>query len=597
MNGHRRAGDQDDSAHGGSSINQPLLQRNAAQSPTKEESVPQSQMHRQWSRMTRYFANHPPTVGYMLFLSLAFGVSSGVVAFVYDTYFEAILTLVWEVIPEHGITPLFNHLNSSTSWFPSLAKVAWVYTLFMATLMGLLVGVTQKILGSPGDLPEVVHQIHTSGRIAISQAPSMFVCSAFSIAAGGSLGPEAALLALCGSTTSWLAQKVFGARGQMLRNCALMGMTAGLAAFFGVALGGSLFALEVLHRTGMQFYEVATYAVSCGVICLCVFRALKRTAFGAVWDFETPFLEVDSRHIIVGAIMGVIAAALALAFMHFHWGLKKVYLRFGLHEHHAPIKCGILGGFLIGVLGVLLPPVMFWGEFEINTLANPKRPLAHIWPQGGVWGTDVFLQGNYGPWMYLLIGLVKLVAISITVLSGFRGGFIFPTFFAGTAFGHAIWRTINAIPGVESWFGSMPPVLFCMTVAVGLETSVTRTPLASTLILSILAGSSTILVPCLASALVALYITLDFPFITSQRDRTDMAFKIMQEAIDHEGNVVLVETADGGPNDIDAHFNGIDAHAHIQSVHPVAGGGVDVQIHIDPEDQFDEAREVQPGGV
>lgn len=54
----------------------------------------------------------------------------------------------------------------------------------------------------------------------------------------------------------------------------------------------------------------------------------------------------------------------------------------------------------------------------------------------------------------------------------------------------------------------------------------TRTPLASTLILSILAGSSTILVPCLASALVALYITLDFPFIMSQRDRSDMALKV-----------------------------------------------------------------------
>lgn len=64
-----------------------------------------------------------------------------------------------------------------------------MYTLFMATLMGLLVGVTQKILGSPGDLPEVVHQIHTSGRIAISQAPSMFVCSAFSIAAGACSQP------------------------------------------------------------------------------------------------------------------------------------------------------------------------------------------------------------------------------------------------------------------------------------------------------------------------------------------------------------------------------------------------------------------------
>ena len=99
MNAHRRAANQDDSAHGSNSMNQPLLERDAAQNPTKGEPAPLSHMHWQWSRMTRYFANHPPTVGYMLFLSLAFGVSSGVVAFVYDTYFEAILTLVWEVRP------------------------------------------------------------------------------------------------------------------------------------------------------------------------------------------------------------------------------------------------------------------------------------------------------------------------------------------------------------------------------------------------------------------------------------------------------------------------------------------------------------------
>jgi hypothetical protein len=63
-------------------------------------------------------------------------------------------------------------------------QVAWVYTVAVATLMGALVGATQRLLGSPGDLPEVVHQIHTQGRIPIRSAPSMFVCSAFSIAAG-----------------------------------------------------------------------------------------------------------------------------------------------------------------------------------------------------------------------------------------------------------------------------------------------------------------------------------------------------------------------------------------------------------------------------
>ena len=80
---------------------------------------------------------------------------------------------------------------------------------------------------------------------------------------GGSLGPEAALLALCGSTTSWLARHVFGARGQMLRNCALMGMTAGLAAFFGVALGGLLLTRQALAPCMAGLHRVPLIRVCC----------------------------------------------------------------------------------------------------------------------------------------------------------------------------------------------------------------------------------------------------------------------------------------------------------------------------------------------
>lgn len=118
-----------------------------------------------------------------------------------------------------------------------------------------------------------------------------------------------------------------------------------------------------------------------------------------------------------------------------------------LQEHHSPIKCGVLGGFLIGIIGILLPPTMFWGEFEINTLANPTRPLAHIWPQGGVWGTDVFLHGQYGPGMYLLIGFVKLVAISITVLSGQPSHSDDIRFFLVAAFSAFMCRCTDSLQG------------------------------------------------------------------------------------------------------------------------------------------------------
>ncbi len=87
-------------------MREPLLQQEIG-NPKKgvtEDEHPKHYIARKWCKMTKYFANHPPTVGYMLFLSLVFGVSSGVVAFIYDTYFEAILKLVWEVRPASHIS-------------------------------------------------------------------------------------------------------------------------------------------------------------------------------------------------------------------------------------------------------------------------------------------------------------------------------------------------------------------------------------------------------------------------------------------------------------------------------------------------------------
>ena len=64
-----------------------------------------------------------------------------------------------------------------------------------------------------------------------------------------------------------------------------------------------------------------------------------------------------------------------------------------MQEHHTPVASGMVGGFLIGLIGIFLPPTMFWGEFEIRTLANPtKAALPHIWPKGGFYGLDMFMQ-------------------------------------------------------------------------------------------------------------------------------------------------------------------------------------------------------------
>ncbi len=58
---------------------------------------------------------------------------------------------------------------------------------------------------------------------------------------------RAAAAALCAASTSWLASNVLQAKGAVLRNCALIGMAAGLAAFFGVSLGGEASSQQLLY--------------------------------------------------------------------------------------------------------------------------------------------------------------------------------------------------------------------------------------------------------------------------------------------------------------------------------------------------------------
>ena len=158
----------------------------------------------------------------MILLVLIFGCGTGVVAWVYNSFFETIVHLAWERLPQKAISPMLHHL-SKIPWFPAVNHIAWVYTVLLSTVFGFLAGMTQRVLGSPGDLPDTVRDIHEKGYISISKAPSMFLCSTFSIAAGGSLGPEAPLLALCGASCSWFGRQVLHYKGQKLRNCALLG--------------------------------------------------------------------------------------------------------------------------------------------------------------------------------------------------------------------------------------------------------------------------------------------------------------------------------------------------------------------------------------
>lgn len=74
----------------------------------------------------------------------------------------------------------------------------------------------------------------------------------------------------------------------------------------------------------------------------------------------------------------------------------------------------------------------------LQCLHDQRRQACTSGAAGGIWGLEPFHQGHYSIGILVAIAFAKLVAISITVLAGFRGGFIFPIFLAGTALGRGL---------------------------------------------------------------------------------------------------------------------------------------------------------------
>ncbi|CAM9352397.1 unnamed protein product, partial [Hapterophycus canaliculatus] len=457
--------------------------------------------------------------GELIKMMVILGVLVGLIAYLYDGAMELSLDLVWKVIPEYLVTAA----EQSEDGLSKLSRWGFLYTIAASVSLATAAGASIKFLGFPGDLPDVIKCVHKLGYVPMCQTLPMLCCSLFSIAAGGSLGPEAPLVAVSASASGYLSMHYFKHDIVMVRKCTIIGMSAGLSAFFGVQLGGALFALEVLHTMGMQFFDVSVYAIGAGGVCLAVYRGLQGEEFGAIWTFpDAP--QSSATEVILGAVVGGIAGIVGIGFRSMFRKVGKGVSLLGLghfEDTHSPIVLCALGGLCVSVLGVLVPPTMFWAEFEIGSIAEPGKALPHIWPQGGIFYGLERYPWESGP-MYLLVGLTKLVAIACTVQAGFRGGFIFPLFFAGASLGTFLLTITDVIvlPGVVA----ATPVLMSMCFAAGLNVAVTRTPFASPLILATLSGQPNIMAPALCAALASLFVTRSSKFIGPQSDRADLQF-------------------------------------------------------------------------
>ncbi|MEM9541195.1 MAG: chloride channel protein [Cyanobacteria bacterium P01_E01_bin.42] len=411
----------------------------------------------------------------MLACASIVGIAGGLVATAYYFVLEEFLSFVWETGKIFAL-PFF------PTWLPP-----WNYTWIIATLGGLGVGLCLHLFGLPGEMAIVIDRVHDAGRLEPKQTPSMIITSLVSITAGGSLGPEAPLVQVNGSLGSWLAEKLKLTVKEM-RILTFCGMGAALAAFFGDPVGGPLFALEIPHRRGIEYYEAIIPATIAGICSFGIFRWGTGLNVGGIYNFGR--FEVLPAltwiNLLEGAALGIIGALAGILFI----GMFRIMGMLIQKVKHRHILLAVLGGLGIGWLAVLYPQTLFFSEQQIET---------QLLAQSVSLGTLTLLG----------ICLAKMLAICFTIHGGFRGGFIFPLFFTGASLGLAI---ASGIPAIH-------PTIAALCCMAAINVAITKTPISTAIILSVLSDTTILPIVAIAS-FTSFLLTSNIGLLKTQRSRT-----------------------------------------------------------------------------
>jgi H+/Cl- antiporter ClcA len=351
--------------------------------------------------------------------------------------------------------------------------------LVVLVAVGATIGVLTMALGNPGDVELLVDNIHVRGGNGnLRDLRTLIPVSLLGIGAGSAIGPEAPLVQTTGSIGSWVGwhRRLGVAESRVLT---ITGMAAGFTVLFGAPLGSAIFALEILHRRGLQYYEALVPAAIGSLSGYAVYVGITGMGFHPVWRFPEPHT-LTGVDLLVGLGAGVAGALVAGGFTYASKGFRTLFRRLPV-----PVRPAV-GGLALGGLALWSPYALTFGEGQVQLVATTAKLAL---------GT------------LLVAALAKFVASSMIVSAGWRGGFIIPMFFIGAALGSAG----HAALGVDR-------VVAMTAMMAAINVGVTKTPFGSTLVVAEMAGLR-LLPPILLASLVALFLTSRVSMIDTQRER------------------------------------------------------------------------------
>lgn len=247
-----------------------------------------------------------------------------------------------------------------------------------------------------------------NGYIPFRTAVGKFICCALAIGSGQSLGPEDPSLQIGAGIASALGRQLEISR-EKLRLMAPVGAAAGLAAAFNAPISAVLFVIEeVIGRWSAGILGSVVLSAVSSVVIVRWFLGSEPLFRIPITTFKRP------PELIAYAVLGIVGGVASVAFAKSIGFLRprlKALPRWTQYFQPA------IAGLVIGLIAFLGAPQVMGAGYD---------------------AMDQAMHGQYAWKVLAILAVLKIVATTVSFVSGTPGGMFAPTLFVGAMLGGAV---------------------------------------------------------------------------------------------------------------------------------------------------------------